>query len=751
MPIDGGAGVSLGQASGKIVIDLSDLNNVRIASQKVGQDVERNLGRIGTGAAKAQSGFTALSGTAKQLAATFGITFGAASIVALGRFAVGASQLATSFERQSVAAVSLAGSQSKLNDLLTAYDKVTGGVINRVTALSDVTKLQALGFADTTAELSRFVRAARGISVALGSQQDYVISQLQLAIANQSTMRLDQLGLGVAEVKNRIDELQAADKNLTKEMAYQNAILGLAEEKFGALTDSAVAQATGMEKLAKSWSSLRLEVGFASGGLLNQLAKGAALFLDVQTARLRAWVAELDVYIRLLRQIGVTSPGMTSSERRFVGSMSSIDRGRHGRSSGSTGIAGPRWGEDQAAVETILRDRYSGLANIEREASSARLEATRQYEDQRTSTIREYGKTLVRDAEDFTRQRLRAEKAFTDSITDLRDAAARRDAAQAEDLARAINESLTDADEKIAEAREDANKRLADIDEDYHKARERAERDHRDNLFSAASRLDAVAVFEEQKRFARESQDAKEAHEEQKDDLEKALAERIRDEQEALEKSNRQRRESFARQQDQQHEEDARRIVEMTEDFEEQRRLADEDRAINLARMAIDHADQLAEMDRQHALDLAQISEHERESRAQLEEDFQIALNELGIRTDKWIAQNRRITLAAIEDFDLWFNAIQNAFNMPVQGPPTAPGAPSFPSLFPQARPQVALPNGAPILNPFSGGSSRSGFSGPMFEGNVALTILGGTNMGPAQILSLAKQAFEEVLRELAN
>jgi hypothetical protein len=38
-----------------------------------------------------------------------------------------------------------------------------------------------------------------------------------------------------------------------------------------------------------------------------------------------------------------------------------------------------------------------------------------------------------------------------------------------------------------------------------------------------------------------------------------------------------------------------------------------------------------------------------------------------------------------------------------------------------------------------------------MFEGNVALTILGGTNMGPAQILSLAKQAFEEVLRELAN
>jgi hypothetical protein len=59
--------------------------------------------------------------------------------------------------RQSIAAVELAGSQTKLTALIAEYGKVTGNQIDKAQTLADVTKLQAIGFADTTAELNEFV------------------------------------------------------------------------------------------------------------------------------------------------------------------------------------------------------------------------------------------------------------------------------------------------------------------------------------------------------------------------------------------------------------------------------------------------------------------------------------------------------------------------------------------------------------------------------------------------------------------
>lgn len=188
-----------------------------------------------------------------------GLAVGAA-ITQGGRAAVELSQQAASYRRVGVAAESLAGSQARLNTLMAAYGQVTGGVVDKATALQNVTSLMAIGFADNAEELTEFIRAARGISLATGQQQDYVIGQLQLAIANQSTMRLDQLGLGVDEVKTRIEDLREANSGLTQEAAYQQAVLGLATEKFGALTESIESQATGVERLIAAWKNYRLEL-----------------------------------------------------------------------------------------------------------------------------------------------------------------------------------------------------------------------------------------------------------------------------------------------------------------------------------------------------------------------------------------------------------------------------------------------------------------------------------------------------------
>jgi hypothetical protein len=253
-----------------------ELNAINFAP-KVGGSAGGNSLAGASGAAAAR-GSIGLGGALQGIAA---FSLGGVTVAQIGQFAVAANQQATAYARVRVAAENLAGSQSRLNEMLSVYDQVTGGVVNKSQALQDVTRLMAVGFADSTQELEQFVRAARGISIATGQSQDYVIGQLQLAIANQSTMRLDQLGLGVSEVKNRIDQLRRANKDLTTEQAYQQAVLGLAGEKFGELVDSAQSAATNIEKVTKAWADLKLEVGSGRvGGVVDAQAGATAGAVD---------------------------------------------------------------------------------------------------------------------------------------------------------------------------------------------------------------------------------------------------------------------------------------------------------------------------------------------------------------------------------------------------------------------------------------------------------------------------------------
>src|SRR5687767_11577044 len=118
----------LGTARGRIVIDTSQLAQAQQQVQSASRAMSQALGALGVG-------------------------FGAAQIA---RFAVEADKVATSYRRQSVAARELAGSQEQLNALLETYDDATGGAVSKAQALSDVVRLQAVGFADSAEELERF-------------------------------------------------------------------------------------------------------------------------------------------------------------------------------------------------------------------------------------------------------------------------------------------------------------------------------------------------------------------------------------------------------------------------------------------------------------------------------------------------------------------------------------------------------------------------------------------------------------------
>lgn len=764
-------GLSSGTVRGVVEMDISQLIAAANHARQLGQAFERALNGVNAPAQRAQNSINSLGQDMLRLA-------GIASTVAFARqfaqFAIQADATATAYRRQSIAAVELAGSQGKLNDLLDEYAKVTGNQIDKAQSLADVTKLQAIGFADTTAELNEFVSSARGASLALGKSQEYIIGQLQLAIANQSKLRLDQIGLGVEEVETRIKALRAANGQLTTSMAYQNAVLGLLKEKFGALTNSLEAQATGAEKASKAWKDLKLEfgesLGPAVGGIMEYVSQllgearqsisGIAADLRYINSLMPDWATMpqaatpltptryrgleegvlatrvssgqqradyLSNNIAALRASGGNAAEIAKQETELKAvnqelamfraqlmritllagdyskaGTSGLDLGALNRLVPNRGTAtGPSFNDTQTDA---IRQWATSVQAIERDAATQRLDATRQYESQRAETISDYGRTVVREEQDFARSRARALADYARQIADAREESAQREADAARDLARAIANVREEAgkreakwqsdySEKIAEMRADSNERLADLEADYAKARERAELDHRDRLLSAAARLDAVGVFEEQRNFARQQKDAQDNYEDQRSEIKKALAEQLADaleaQQERLEEARagdaerlQDMQAAFEEQRAEARAADADRLRDMQEDFERRLAREDEDRQIQNQRRAEDHAAQMAQMANAQAERMAQIDEQTAREKKALEEQFLEELEAEGLHNAQWLKIQAERQRQSLKSFDLWWEEINKRFA--IQGPKTRADTPpiAFPDSF---------------------------------------------------------------------
>lgn len=767
---------NLGNAQGRISIDTSDLTKIQATTQQVGQSVARNLGQIDKGAKQAQQGIGGLSSTLGNLGNVMGLATGAGLVVQLGRMAMQADALATAYRRQGVAARDLAGNQGQLNNLLETYQRATGRAIDKATAMGDVTRLQAVGFADSAAELEEFVTASRGISVAMGSQIDYVTGQLQLAIANQSTMRLDQLGLGVSEVTSKIKELKAADKSLTEEQAYQNAILGIAIQKYGALAKSVEAQATGAEKAAKAWKELQLQLGEDLGPAVGSIMEGLAKELDGIAQKFRDLATDIGLVKAALGDQGWTMPAwlkaiweydpVPAMESSFRSAISNPQAGRlRGQIAGDENIlakllegrnllrndpnastadierqdnlikqvnaelarlrgelnatsaamggkqanygalpggmypfparaaatTGPRFNSDQTAA---IQQWATDVQAIERTAGAARVDATRQYEQQRAETIASYGRTVLREEEDFARNRAKSVRDYNRQLADLHEDAAKREADAIRDYNKAVADYQADAakreakwqtdySERVAELRTDSNERLVELERNYNRDRERAAADHRDRLMDAAGRLDAIGVANEQRAYARQQQDAQENYDEQRKKIQDALAEQLADAQEAQDERLQESREADAERladmkeaQEERlqaaREADAERLADMERDFTERIAQEDEERAIANQRRDEDHAAQMAQMATAQAERMAQIDRQQTEEKAALDEQFLKELEGLGIHNKNWLTLQDLRQRQSLALFDAWLKEIEKKLAdqlPPIQGP----------------------------------------------------------------------------------
>lgn len=712
----------LGVARGRLEVDYSQLAEARAAVQAFATGATTALTGINSSTATATQGLTGLASAARSFAGAFGISLGAAGIVQLGKMAVASDQLVVAYNRQRVAAEGLAGSQTKLNALLEVYGNATGGILDNATELANVTQLMSVGFADSTAELFKFATAIRGISIATGRTSDTITQNLILELFSQRGQRLDQLGLEYDKVRAKSDELQRADSSLTKEMAYQQAVLSEAQRKFGALADSSEGAISGLEALAKAWSNLRLELAQEMHPGLDEFFKETAAGLEwIQQHRANGGEAE-----NLYRGMGLTVAPYGQAAR---------DAGRHsgGSGGGASGID-PQLGDRQQAIYAWEAKR----ADIARQSIQDINDEETSFGRQRADTIANYNKDIARGAEDFARQRAQAEQNLQDSIADVQADGARRQVQMAQDLARTIanaqrdsadrladlqenldrtiserradsadrvDEMEEDRDKSIAEKKADSAKRLIEIEQDYNEQRIRAEAQYHLDRTNAAMHLDARTLFELDAQHKLESEQALSAKDKQitdeKSKLDEAIqkvndsyAERLADEAAALAKSIKQANDAHSRQVADEKEAlqkrinnaneaygiqladgiaaDNQRIQDLKDAFDKEKTQADTEYGLRLTRQKTDFDDQLRQQDDAHKLRITQIETHAGLERDALDAEFIKEMDALGLHNAAWLAAQKQQQEDALELFDTFWKAFAERFGATV-GPVTKP------------------------------------------------------------------------------
>ena len=165
--------------------------------------------------------------------------------------------LATTNRRATASFATLAGGVDEANSMIDAYIQGTGGAADRVTATTEAMRLFNIGMAENADQMRAFTTLSRGMSTALGRPVDYIQEQFSLALANQSQLRFDQLGLSLERHKELMDEIKEQNPEVTREVAFQNAMLQQAAERYYNLANAQEALATSSEILGRQLRDTR--------------------------------------------------------------------------------------------------------------------------------------------------------------------------------------------------------------------------------------------------------------------------------------------------------------------------------------------------------------------------------------------------------------------------------------------------------------------------------------------------------------
>lgn len=170
-------------------------------------------------------------------------------------------QLALEVEKVRVRLALLAGGAGATEAHIRAIQDATNGMVDQLTAARFATQALTYEVARTPeeiAELARMVNIMTGGNIELAESFLYMISN-----GIGSIERLNEFGLSAANVRRRIRELQAANEDLTTDMAFAQAVIAEMREKSDQLAGSLDTTAASVERLSARWKNAWQDAGEA--------------------------------------------------------------------------------------------------------------------------------------------------------------------------------------------------------------------------------------------------------------------------------------------------------------------------------------------------------------------------------------------------------------------------------------------------------------------------------------------------------
>ena len=137
----------------------------------------------------------------------------------------------------------------------------TRGMVNDADLMYSSSKLMSMGLASSNAEAARLLEISTQLGSAMGVDATQAAEDFALMLANQSIPRLDTFGISSGVVRQRIEEMMAADQNLTREQAFLNATLEQAELTLGKVGEQGVGAAADMDRMKANIDNLKNAIG----------------------------------------------------------------------------------------------------------------------------------------------------------------------------------------------------------------------------------------------------------------------------------------------------------------------------------------------------------------------------------------------------------------------------------------------------------------------------------------------------------
>lgn len=292
------------RAKGNINLTVGDTRNLAKLTNEANK-LEKALDNVGsTGVKGANSLKGAFSGLDKVLGqiglgglagALTGAGF-AAAVSQVGKLAVELGNLGQQVQQQRDYFEVWSGSVGAATANLEAMRRAVDGAMTESEMMSVANKLLSMGLADNANELETMSRMAVMLGGSTRSASES-IEEFSLLLANQSILRLDTFGISGAKVRERIEELMEADKNLSREQAFLNAVMEEGTRKVQALEAAGVKATTATQDLGTAFRGLKEAIGEVLAQPIEGVETGVATFFANLTAAIQAGSADAGIQL----------------------------------------------------------------------------------------------------------------------------------------------------------------------------------------------------------------------------------------------------------------------------------------------------------------------------------------------------------------------------------------------------------------------------------------------------------------------